>query len=192
MREPLSRERLVVTARTTIEHDGVDGLSLRGLARELGVTAPALYAHVDGKDDLLTEIASTHFELLISRFDAIDDEDPLDRIRALCRAYVDHALDAPALFHLMFRFPPRPVGPVEAFPPAERAYAAAEAATRSAVESGALAVEDPSVASMAMWAAVHGVAEVGLLGFADRQAIGDLLDAVVDTMLVGFGAEEER
>jgi len=45
---------------------------------------------------------------------------------------------------------------------------------------------------MAMWAAVHGVAEIGLLGFADRASIVELLDTVVDTMLSGFGADQDR
>ena len=38
-------------------------------------------------------------------------------------------------------------------------------ATRAAVDAGLLTVADPDMASFAMWAAVHGVAEVLLLGF---------------------------
>ena len=43
---PLSRELVLRTARAQLECDGVDGLSLRAVARELGVTAPALYLYV--------------------------------------------------------------------------------------------------------------------------------------------------
>jgi len=169
-----------------LEAEGVDQLSLRGLARQLGVTAPALYAYVDDKHDLLAAVAAEHFEGLIDRFDAIDEDDPVERIRALSHAYVDHAVDSPALFHLMFRYPPTPVAGAEAFPPATRAFDAAAAATAAAIESGQLAARDPGLASMTMWASIHGAAEVLLLGFsADPDAAAVLVDSVIDTVLAG-------
>ena len=169
-----------------LESDGVDQLSLRGLARRLGVTAPALYAYVDDKYDLLAAVAAEHFEGLVARFDAIDEDDPLERIRALSHAYVDHALDSPALFHLMFRYPPIPVPGAEAFPPATRAFDEAAAATAAAIESGQLAATDPALASMTMWVSIHGVAEVLLLGLsADPIAAALLVDSVIDTVLAG-------
>lgn len=169
-----------------LESDGVAELSLRGVARQLGVTAPALYAYVDDKYDLIAAIAAEHFEGLVARFDAVDEADPLERIRALSHAYVDHALAAPALFHLMFRYPPTPVAGADAFPPATRAFEAAAAATEAAIESGQLATADPALASMTMWASIHGVAEVLLLGFsADAAAAAVLVDSVIDTVLAG-------
>lgn len=186
MRAPLTRDLVVRTARATVEHEGVEGLSLRGLARELGVTAPALYAYVQDKQDLLAALATERFERLVERFDAIDETDPLERIRALSRAYVDHAIEAPALFHLMLRYPPRPVAGMEAFPPATRAFEEAAEATAAAIRAGQLAVDDAAVASLTMWAAVHGVAEVLLLGFvADDAAARSLVDSVIDTVLAG-------
>ncbi|MHB1139968.1 MAG: WHG domain-containing protein, partial [Microthrixaceae bacterium] len=97
-----------------------------------------------------------------------------------------HAIESPALFHLMLRYPPRPVAGVDAFPPATRAFEAAAAATAEAIDSGQLAVDDPALASMTMWAAIHGVAEVLLLGFvADREQAEVLVDSVIDTVLAG-------
>ncbi|GAA2887480.1 TetR/AcrR family transcriptional regulator [Streptomyces mexicanus] len=52
-REPLSRERIVEAAFTVLDRQGLDGLSMRQVAAELGVTVSALYAHVSSKDDLL-------------------------------------------------------------------------------------------------------------------------------------------
>ena len=186
VRAPLTREVVISSAQEMLESEGVDQLSLRGLARHLGVTAPALYAYVDDKYDLLAAVAAEHFEGLITRFDAIDEVDPVERIRALSHAYVDHALASPALFHLMFRYPPTPVAGAEAFPPATRAFEAAAAATAAAIGTGQLAVTDPALASMTMWASIHGVAEVLLLGFsADPEASALLVDSVIDTVLAG-------
>ncbi|MFF8726884.1 TetR/AcrR family transcriptional regulator [Streptomyces sp. NPDC015171] len=52
-RAPLSRERVVEAAFTVLDRQGLDGLSMRQVAAELGVTVSALYAHVSSKDDLL-------------------------------------------------------------------------------------------------------------------------------------------
>ncbi|MGW2726969.1 TetR/AcrR family transcriptional regulator [Streptomyces sp. NPDC001494] len=52
-RTPLSRDRVVEAAFTVLDRQGLDGLSMRQVAAELGVTVSALYAHVNSKDDLL-------------------------------------------------------------------------------------------------------------------------------------------
>jgi AcrR family transcriptional regulator len=186
VRVSLSRDLLVQTARAHVERAGAEELSLRAVARDLGVTAPALYAHVAGKRELLAAVAADHFERLVERFEAIDAADPLDRIRALARAYVDHARASPALFRLMLSYPPLATPEAEAFPPAARAFEVAAAATADAIDQGLLAVEDLTLACLTMWAAVHGVAEVLLMGFGFDDATAErLLATTVETVLVG-------
>lgn len=189
-RRPLDRARVVATARAAIEAGGVENLSLRAVARTLGVTAPALYAHVADKDDLVAAVAAEYFTELSTRFGAVDATDPIAGIRALSRAYVDHALAAPELFRLLFRFPPESAGVdvpgVEPFLPATDAMDMAIATTGRAIEAGLLAVTDPLEAAMTMWVAVHGVAEVLLMGFGFAPADADrLVDTVIDTVLAG-------
>lgn len=55
-REPLSRERVLSTAMALADREGIDALSMRNLARELGVEAMSLYHYIEGKDDLLSAI----------------------------------------------------------------------------------------------------------------------------------------
>jgi AcrR family transcriptional regulator len=52
-REPLSRERILQTAVALADESGVDSLSMRRIAQELGVVPMALYKHVANKDELL-------------------------------------------------------------------------------------------------------------------------------------------
>jgi TetR/AcrR family tetracycline transcriptional repressor len=54
----LDRETVLDTALRLIDEVGLDGLSLRRLAKELGVQAPALYWHFDSKKDLLDHLAA--------------------------------------------------------------------------------------------------------------------------------------
>ncbi|MFC0598824.1 TetR/AcrR family transcriptional regulator [Streptomyces palmae] len=80
-RAPLSRERVVEAAFVVLDRQGLDGLSMRQVAAELGVAVSALYAHVNSKDDLL--------ELMYARlFDGfrVPDPDP-ERWQELVRDY---------------------------------------------------------------------------------------------------------
>ncbi len=53
----LDRDTIVTTALTLLDEVGLDGLTLRRLAQELGVQAPALYWHVRNKQELLDLMA---------------------------------------------------------------------------------------------------------------------------------------
>ncbi|GAB1332861.1 TetR/AcrR family transcriptional regulator [Streptomyces sennicomposti] len=61
-RTPLSRERVVEAAFTVLDRQGLDKLTMRQVAAELGVTVSALYAHVRSKDDLLELMYARLFE----------------------------------------------------------------------------------------------------------------------------------
>src|SRR4029450_111820 len=52
-RSPLSRERIVGAAVALADREGVESLSMRRLAQELGVVPMALYKHVASKDEML-------------------------------------------------------------------------------------------------------------------------------------------
>jgi AcrR family transcriptional regulator len=52
----LTRERIVAEAVAMVEQEGLDAVTMRGLARRLGVDAMSLYHHVDNRDTLLNRI----------------------------------------------------------------------------------------------------------------------------------------
>ncbi|PSK87492.1 TetR family transcriptional regulator [Murinocardiopsis flavida] len=62
----LDRERVVRTALRQLDAHGLDGLTLRGIARELDVQAPALYWHFKSKAELLDEMATTMLRDLLA------------------------------------------------------------------------------------------------------------------------------
>ena len=55
-REPLSRDRILRSAVELADRDGIDALSMRRLAKDLGVEAMSLYNHVKNKDEILAGI----------------------------------------------------------------------------------------------------------------------------------------
>ena len=60
-REPLSRERVLRAALALADEAGVESLSMRKLAKELGVEAMSLYNHVANKDDILDGLVDLVF-----------------------------------------------------------------------------------------------------------------------------------
>jgi AcrR family transcriptional regulator len=52
----LTKERIVAEALAMVEQDGLDAVTMRGLARQLGVDAMSLYHHVDNRETLLNQI----------------------------------------------------------------------------------------------------------------------------------------
>lgn len=192
MAEPLTRERIVEATRTMIESSGLEAVSLRRVAHVLGVTAPALYAYVADKHDLLRSVAEVEFDELMQRFLAIDEHDPIERIRRLSRAYVEHALTSPELFRTMFLFPPELANSTATgleLPAATKAFETALAATTEAVDQGLFSHIDPLTAALTTWTAMHGLADILLLGFAFDEATTDrLIDTVIDTTIAGLRA----
>lgn len=97
------------TARRLLVADGVDGLSLRAIARDMGMTAPALYRYFPSREDLvLGLIAELYGELVRTMEQARDAEGPDDapaRLTAVSRAFRLWALAHPREFGLLFGSP---------------------------------------------------------------------------------------
>ena len=190
MAEPLSRGLVVAAARSMIAERGLDAVSLRALSASLGVTAPALYAYVTDKRDLLRAVAEFEFGRLLEVFEAIDHADPLARMRAYSRAYITYAVANPELFKTMFLFPPDMILPAlgDGLPLASKAFEVPFGAITDAIASGQLPADtDPHTAALTMWTVTHGAADVLLLGLAiDPEGADRLVDTVLDTVLAGL------
>jgi AcrR family transcriptional regulator len=192
VRETLTREAVVAATRALIVDESLAAVSLRRVGAALGVTAPALYAYVTDKRDLLRGVAEFEFGELIKRFEAIDDPDPLVRMRQLSRAYIDHALANPELFKTMFLFPPDlafggTTG--EELALATRTFEVGLVAITEAVEQGLIRNIDPITAGLTIWTATHGCADVLLMGFEfDDASRDELINRVLDTVIAGLQA----
>ncbi|WP_077797013.1 TetR/AcrR family transcriptional regulator [Streptomyces sp. JHA26] len=66
-RAPLDRRRVADTALKLLNEVGLDGLTLRTIARELDVKAPALYWHFKDKQALLDEMATEMYRRMVAQ-----------------------------------------------------------------------------------------------------------------------------
>ena len=199
-RTPLRREAIVDEARALISSDGLDALTLRRLGDRFSVSAPALYAHFRDKEDLLRAVAERQFDDLMARYREIDAASdparPLDRVRAQCRNYVRMSQHDPELFRVMFLFPPDLGGILAVpegieLPAATQAFQMAVGAIEDAIAAGHLEAEDPLAVAMTVWAGIHGVASILLLGLGMTPDAEDAMVAeVTGRILRGYGADD--
>jgi AcrR family transcriptional regulator len=100
------REKLVAATEALILERGVDGFSLREVARRAGVSPAAPAHHFGDTKGLLTEVAMrgyADFGDVLAAADARGGDNPAKRLDEQGRAYVAFALKNPARFALMFR-----------------------------------------------------------------------------------------
>ncbi|MFI9390953.1 TetR/AcrR family transcriptional regulator C-terminal domain-containing protein [Streptomyces bauhiniae] len=84
-RAPLDRRKVADTALRLLNETGLDGLTLRAIARELDVKAPALYWHFKDKQALLDEMATEMYRRMAAGA-VLDPADTWqERLLAACR-----------------------------------------------------------------------------------------------------------
>ena len=103
---------------------GVPTLSLRAIAREIGMTAPGLYRYYPSRDDLVTALIIEAFnsfsQHLETARDALPVNDHAGRYRAVCEAYFRWAVVNPSRYTLIFG------SPVPGYQMGEAAYPSAQ------------------------------------------------------------------
>ena len=179
----------MAAAREIVRSDGLQSLGLRRLARELDVTAPALYGYYDNLAHIVRALAETQFEVLAERFGAVEDRAPEQVVRAQSRIYLGFALAEPELFAVLFAFPPDVAGTgVEhELPIATKVFGAAAGALEDGMAAGIFRRQDPVIAALTVWSAVHGCATALNMGFGFDDATQErLIDNVLDMVIAGL------
>lgn len=75
---PLSRDRVLATAVTLADEEGIEAITMRNLAQRLGVEAMSLYYHVDNKAALLDGMVDVVVDEIFEQVGALDSPSPED------------------------------------------------------------------------------------------------------------------
>lgn len=163
------RRALLDASLDLLTAEGLEGFSMREVARRAGVSHQAPYHHFPDREAILAAIVAEGFERL--RADSLaataGQSDPACRYHALGRAYVKFALSNPAHFKLMFR----------SELVREDKHEDAKACAQSAFDVLVGIVDEVSIANtgerdpaliFASWSMVHGLATLMLEGKLDK------------------------
>lgn len=156
------RQRIIDAAVQLFEKGGIQAVSMRKIAERINYSPAAIYLYFKGKGDILMALVNQGFERLHARQMAIvHSENPQEYLLALCRAYIDFALDEPDYHFLMF-FDPEVEVPqaseAHKDSPAMKTFIKMQDAVSECYARGLIQGGDPLIATSAMVAAMHGMA----------------------------------
>lgn len=139
-------DEIRATAWKQIGEMGAASLSLRGIAREMGVTAPALYRYYKDRDALVTALLVDAFTAFSNALEAVRDncaaDDHAGQFRAICKAYFGWGVQNPQQYALLFDTPiPGHLFASELGPVAQRSFLILQRVIGEAHAAGKIADE---------------------------------------------------
>jgi len=190
---PLS---LVKVAKTLIAERGLEGFTLREVARRVGVTHVAAYRHYADRRALLAAVAEHGFRQLRRRLEGACRRNPSSlepRLRAILASYLQFCWDEPALTAAMFgprlsrrgEFPRLETAVMESLGIIERTIAELGPPQRRSARDMALG----------LWTFVHGFSTLAYdkAAYPNARQAARAFDDMLTPMLVGlFGARPSR
>jgi AcrR family transcriptional regulator len=131
----------------------LDTLTLRGIARQIGITAPAIYAHFADLDEINDEVVNVGYGELAKAFASATrkGENSAEKLYLGCNSYITYAIAHPARYVLMSRRAATGGVRPQAFPLLVKAL-------REAIADGRSTSTDPLLDASTLWSGVHGLA----------------------------------
>jgi AcrR family transcriptional regulator len=152
-------ERIAAVALRVLEEEGPGAVSMRRIAKEVGITPMAIYHHFPNREALLDTVTDREFGKLLGYVQAHIRRGPVEtRLVEILEGYVDYAFARPRVFDYVFSSPR----------PGARRYPSDFRARRSptlnpladmvteAMRQGALRKDDVWEVALSLWAHVHG------------------------------------
>lgn len=174
------KERIIEAAWQQIAREGAPALSLRAIARDLGIAAPSIYNHFADRDALVTALIYEAYESLgshqLAACEGLDASDLKGRFFSIGRAYWEWAMRYPQRYFLIFGTPiPGYVAPMDITEPvAARSLTALISAVEDSYKSGHLKTgviekflmgeyqegQAYLTAALLIWTRVHGLVSI--------------------------------
>jgi AcrR family transcriptional regulator len=183
------RRKILEAAHNLFETHGYQNVTMRAVADAIEYSPTTIYHHFESKDALVEALCFADFEKLSAVMGNQPlPENPVDRIRALGRAYASFGIANPNHYRFMFMSPgdwKRYAGDT---PPAQ-SYALLRSAVVEAMDQGFLAKADVDLVAQILWSGIHGVVSL-LITFKPEQfphvpPRPELLEAAMEATLQG-------
>lgn len=155
------RENILASACDLYLKEGLEGLSMRKLAREVGVTAPALYRYYESKEHVLMDVVREAYREFSSfLYQALEGRTPEERLRRAGEGYLSFALAHPRWYRMVY-ISPEQLGVTEVPEELEAQGCAIHQfwvdRLRECMDAGLLREDDPVEVALTMWAHFHGM-----------------------------------
>jgi AcrR family transcriptional regulator len=188
------RTRILDAARELFASEGVESVTMRRIADRIEYSPTAIYFHFKDKEALLAELCDCAFRAFAHGFNEIAQiADPVERLRAAGRAYIEFGLTNPSHYRLMFMTPKAAeASTIAKGNPEEDAYAFLKVIVAELIATGRFrdGLTDPDLTSQVIWSTVHGVVSLEIAKCRDEwvewRPIEARMQAATDMILYGF------
>jgi AcrR family transcriptional regulator len=156
------RDACIVAAQELIAENGIENLSLREVARKLGVSHQAPYKHYPSRDHLLAEVMRRCFQRFAAYLDARPRaNDPRQDLEALGLRYLGYAQKHPLEYRLMFSSTwPAAAGQTGLAADATHAFDVLRSVLRRHHGDSPALRDAAELDALYIWSTVHGLAGV--------------------------------
>lgn len=160
------RNDILAAATELLERTGSEeAVTLRAVARQVGISAPSIYAHFADREAIVDAIVNGAFSDFNAAIRAAGDAavraggGPRARLRAGCAAYLEFAAERPNRYKLLFERQDLINDAPEAIPLVQtESFRDLVASVQDCIEAGLSASDDPARDATAIWVALHGFA----------------------------------
>lgn len=190
-----TRDTLLDSAVQHLGDRGLEGLTLRSIARASGVSHAAPARHFPGLGSLLAAVAARSFRELTGALDERVEgvEDPIERLRVSGYAYLEFALANPGPYELMFRPERLDRSSGEYLDASAESYGRLTALVAGAQGAGWKPDVDHAQLTALVWAGIHGLASLSIQGALRAVPANDLVDLWGrDVLALGSTAERSE
>jgi AcrR family transcriptional regulator len=184
------RDDLIAAAVVLLAEAGdPEDVSIRAVAKAVGVSPTAAYRHFADRDDLIVAACGANFEhfteYLVERFGRI--EDPFARLHEAGQAYLDFAEEDPGRYRVLFSNPVTKSIGADKWPETmagDTAFAALVSLVQACLDAGAEPLDDDATyLAYQIWTWMHGIVDLRIthpmMEFPDaRRMLGDVTRAL--------------
>lgn len=188
------RQALIDAALELVVEKDVSSLSLREVARRVGVSHTASYRHFADKQALLAAVAEEGFQVLSHYLEEAVQQptpDPLKRLEAAGIAYVRYAIEHSSHYRVMFgAYPANKQTHPSLADASTQAFMVLVNAIVEGQKAGVVRLGEPVQLGWAAWALVHGLAMLlidGRLPVTEKQALNSLSSFITRILIEGLG-----
>lgn len=176
---------LITTARKFVKKNGLESLSLRQIAQEIGVSPSAAYHYFPDRNSLLSALGFSLFEELadyqereLAKVAGAGTRAARERFRILGRTYFEWAIREPHFFNLMFSGFCLIESSVDQGREENRSYKTLIHCLDDLVETGSMDKKLRSSAELLSWSVVHGTTSLIVSGHLDTEDFERALDSL--------------
>jgi len=184
------KQEIIEVAARHCRELGLQKMSLRGVAKEIGISAPSLYEYFKNKDaliDTLRDLERTR--LAVALTETLDPSKTVkNRLFDMAKAYIEFALKQPDSFQLLFSLPTNRAS-LDSDPEAGSPYLPLVNTCKEAIKSKEVApyIREPEMLAFQLWSLMHGIASLRIYMLRDTSfEMEPLIDGAINQTLDGI------